>query len=94
MPRTVPTVIPPKERGLRKLAAALSLAAALVVMTVGLSVWPRHPMATEPVFGGIVDAASRPIDSNPVRDAHATPPTNALGPTGKGEDRRHERHRH
>jgi hypothetical protein len=86
--------MPSKERGLRKLAVALSLAAALVVMTVGRAVWARHPAATEPVFGGIVDAAPRPIDSRPIHDAHAAPPTGAVGRTNEHEVNRLERHRH
>jgi hypothetical protein len=41
---------PPKERGLRKAAVAVALAAAVVLFAVGLSLWPRHPApAPEPV---------------------------------------------
>jgi hypothetical protein len=50
---------PPKERGLRKLAVALSLAAAVVVLAVGLSVWPRHSGSTEPVAPGPTIAETR-----------------------------------
>jgi hypothetical protein len=36
---------PPKERGLRKAAVAVALAAAVVMFAIGLSLWPRHPPA-------------------------------------------------
>jgi hypothetical protein len=58
---------PPKERGLRKLAVALSLAAAVVVLAVGLSVWPRHSGPTEPVVTGPTLAETR-IRMREIRD--------------------------
>jgi hypothetical protein len=39
--------MPPKERGLRKLAVALTLAAAVVLFAVGLSLWPQHTSSPE-----------------------------------------------
>jgi hypothetical protein len=51
---------PPKERGLRKLAVALALAAAVVLFAVGLSLWPRHPNAPQTVPGV---AEKSPIDA-------------------------------
>jgi hypothetical protein len=50
---------PPKERGLRKLAVALTLAAAVVLFAVGLSVWPRHSATTAPVAAGPTLAETR-----------------------------------
>jgi hypothetical protein len=48
---------PPKERGLRKTAVAVALAAAVVLLAIGLSLWPRHPAAPE-----VVDKRT-PIDT-------------------------------
>jgi hypothetical protein len=48
--------IPPKERGLRKLAVALALAAAVVLFAVGLSLWPQNSGApAQPVVQARVD---------------------------------------
>jgi hypothetical protein len=49
---------PPKERGLRKAAVAVALAAAVVMLAIGLSLWPRHPIVQDPVV-----AARTPADT-------------------------------
>jgi hypothetical protein len=65
---------PPKERGLRKLAVALSLAAAVVLLAVGLSVWPRHGARPEPVATVRVDTVNRMRELRDRRLAKAQTP--------------------
>jgi hypothetical protein len=75
--RVVPPVLPftpPKERGLRKLSVALALAAAVVLFAVGLSAWPRHGVAPEPVAAVRTDTVTRMRELREQRVAKAQTP--------------------
>jgi hypothetical protein len=60
--------IPPKERGLRKAAFAVALAAAVVVLAIGLSLWPRHAPVAEPAVAARTSAETAAW-LNSLRDA-------------------------
>jgi len=55
---TLPGPTPPRERGLRKLAVAMALAAALLLLAVGFALWPHNQPADAPA-GNDAELAAR-----------------------------------